>query len=429
VSVTNDIVPSPTNQARDAAAVAGTSMTWNDSSGSLPLVADLTCDVAAAPPLRAAQDSASRAPVIHIRPLVDTSLLPEDGEEARVVKAAHKWYEHLISLWAPGIIEAAHDLGVFEALARKPLSSAQVTEALGLDLQATRVLLEALYAYDLIERTCDEEGVALYALSDEATQCLLGDGLYSLSGKIEYDRRLAWNAWRNFADAVRTGCHDASGAGRVNQIRESQYGALVRGINFWAPPITAVLAAELERRGWSANTPARILDVGCGTGLYSQLLLRRFPSWSAIGIDVASIVPVALAQGERVGVRGRFHAVVLDFQNDSWGENFDLVFFANIFHLQTPASARVLLRKAREALAPHGLIAIADHIIDDDQNGHSIQNRFFRLFAASMLATGGGDAYTRRDYEKWLPEAGLRSLALLDAPMHRILLAGPATAV
>jgi hypothetical protein len=53
-----------------------------------------------------------------------------------------------------------------------------------------------------------------------------------------------------------------------------------------------------------------------------------------------------------------------------------------------------------------------------------VQNRFFRLFAASMLATGGGDAYTVHDYDQWLADAGLRRVALLDTPMHRVLLAG-----
>jgi hypothetical protein len=54
------------------------------------------------------------------------------------------------------------------------------------------------------------------------------------------------------------------------------------------------------------------------------------------------------------------------------------------------------------------------------------QDRFAMLFAASMLATGGGDAYTLSAYDQWLAEAGLERVAVLEAPMHRLLIVGHA---
>lgn len=355
--------------------------------------------------------------------LADTGLLPGGNREAQVIREAHRWYEHLISLWAPGVIEAAHDLGIFAMLAGGPLTHAELAAGLGTDPRATRVLLDGLYAYDLLERTWDSTGALVYVLSGEARECLLPDGLYSLAGKIGYDRRLAWSAWRNLADSVRGGSRDARGSEQRNQISESEYEALVRGINFWAPPVVEILASTLEDLGWPRDERTKMLDVGCGTGVYSQLLLRRFPSLSAVGLDVPRIVPLAVTQSERLNVRSRFNAVTRDFQNEEWGDEFGLILFANIFHLQTPESAQKLAHKASQALSDGGFVAIVDHIIDDDLDEHSTQNRFFRLFAVSMLATGGGDSYTVSNYENWLAEAGLRRVALLDTPMHRILLA------
>lgn len=358
-----------------------------------------------------------------MRALADSALLPDGDGEALVIREAHRWYEHLIALWAPGVIEAAYDLGVFAALASGPLTHAELAGEIGADPHATRVLLDGLYAYGLLERTWESTGALLYVLPPAARECLLPDGLYSLAGKIGYDRRLAWKAWRNLADSVRGGARDADGSEQVNQISEAEYEALVHGINFWAPPVVNILAGALEGFGWPAGERTTMLDVGCGTGLYSQLLLRRFPFLSAVGMDVQRIVPLAVRQSERLNVMSRFSPVTRDFRNEEWGDGFDLVLFANIFHLQTPESARVLARKAGEAVSDGGYVAIVDHIIDDDLDEQSTQNRFFRLFAVSMLATGGGDAYSISEYEKWLAEAGLRRVALLDTPMHRILLA------
>jgi SAM-dependent methyltransferase len=362
----------------------------------------------------------------NVAPLVDTVLLPPGDGDQRVVRAAHRIYEHLISLWAPGVIEAAADLGVFQALDGSPATGAELARTLGTDPKATRILLDGLHAYGMLERTWDADGEVIYLLADDVRDCLLPNGLFSLAGKIGYDRQLAWGAWRNLAETVRTGALTADGAQQHNQISTDEYRSLVRGINFWAPPVVSLLGARLREHGWSADRHQRMLDVGCGTGIYSHLLLQEFDSLSAVGIDVGRILPLAVSQSEQLGVADRFTPAELDFWREDWGTGFDLVLFVNIFHLQTPEDARDLMVRAGRALGDGGLIAIVDHIVDEDADGKSSHNRFFRLFAASMMATGGGDAYELGQYDEWLSDAGLRRVELLDTPMHRILLAGRA---
>jgi SAM-dependent methyltransferase len=359
----------------------------------------------------------------NVQPLVDTALLPAGDGEHKVVRAAHRIYEHLISLWAPGAIEAAFDLGVFQALAKGPATSEELASTLSTNPKATRVLLDGLHAYELLERTWDADGTVVYVLPGEVRDCLLPDGLFSLAGKIGYDRQMAWGAWRDLAETVRSGALDDGGSQQHNQISAQEYESLVRGINFWAPPVVHALTAELRTRGWSEESQPRLLDVGCGTGIYSQLLLREFPGLTAAGVDVERILPLAVAQSEKLKVAERFEPTQLDFWREDWGTGFDLVLFVNIFHLQTPEDARDLAVKARKALADGGLVAIVDQIVVDDAEENSTQNRFFRLFAASMMATGGGDAYEVAQYDEWLTAAGLARVALIDTPMHRILLA------
>ncbi|HTK07069.1 MAG TPA: class I SAM-dependent methyltransferase [Ktedonobacteraceae bacterium] len=355
--------------------------------------------------------------------LVDQTLLADTTMVERTVKTAHSVYEHLIALWAPAIIEAAHDLSVFATLAKEPMDVVRLAQVLQSDLRGMRVLLDALYALGFVQRSYAGDGTQLYSISQELQSCLLPGGIFSLVGKMIYDRRLAWPAWQNFAQAVRTGSADQAGHYGQNQISDSDYEYLVNGINFWAPPSITELCRGLQELEWDTSKAASVLDVGCGTGLYCQLLLQKFQHWTALGLDCERIIPLAISQSERLGVESQFSSRVCDFWQDEWGSNFDLILFANIFHLQTRESARTLVTMASRALAPGGLICIVDHILDDERNAQTSQDRFALLFAASMLATGGGDAYSLGDYDRWFAEADLRRVCVLDTPMHRLLLA------
>lgn len=43
----------------------------------------------------------------------------------------------------------------------------------------------------------------------------------------------------------------------------------------------------LERLDWIKLTPQRVLDLGCGTGMMAEALLKRYPKAEIIGVDIA----------------------------------------------------------------------------------------------------------------------------------------------
>ncbi|MEU8783900.1 class I SAM-dependent methyltransferase [Streptomyces sp. NPDC048637] len=357
-----------------------------------------------------------------VHPLVDTSLLPSGTHTDKVVRTAHKFYEHLIGLWAPAIMEAAYDVGVFEALAAGPLTADDLATALRTDPRTTRVLLDALYAYDVIDRIRGVDGF-FYLLSAEAEECLLPGGIFSITGKMIHDRRVAWSAWANLSEAVRHGARDSSGAESGNGLTDVDYQSLVGGINFWAPPVVDALTNELRRRGADGRAPAAVLDVGCGTGLYSQLLLQEFPAWHAVGLDTERIVPLAVDQSRRLDVADRFTTRAGDFRDGNWGTGYGTLLFANIFHMLTPHSAERLMDLAAQSVAADGTVVVIDQILHAEREVKTPQDRFALLFAACIASTGDGDVHTFEDYDRWFARVGLQRVATLEAPMHRILLA------
>jgi SAM-dependent methyltransferase len=108
-----------------------------------------------------------------------------------------------------------------------------------------------------------------------------------------------------------------------------------------------------------AGRRQRILDLGCGPGLY----VRRFASLGhvAVGIDIA---PAALAhaQAQREESPGRESYILADFLALPVTGPFDLVMILHgEFNTLTPAQARGLLVRLAGVLAPNGRLLIEAH--------------------------------------------------------------------
>jgi len=103
--------------------------------------------------------------------------------------------------------------------------------------------------------------------------------------------------------------------------------------------------------------PARVLDVGCGTGEFEQLAHQRFPEARLVGIDVTPDM-LAVARGK--------------FQDAAWvtfllaqaedlpvaSERFDAVVSCSMLHhVEEPEK---LLRECARALRPGGQLVVVD---------------------------------------------------------------------
>lgn len=339
----------------------------------------------------------------------------------RTSESAHAIYAALVAQWQPAMLETASSLGLFGALRAGPLSVEEIAAATGTNTRAVKVLLDALVAYGWVTSIPDGEN-SRYSADPAVAASLSPDSIFSLTGKIGYNRGLSRSAWRTLDQSVRDGVSAADGIGN-NEITAHAYEDLVTGINFWAPPIVDKLIDWTTRTGWRREQSRKFLDVGCGSGVYSQLLLRHFSHAVAVGLDVESIGRLAVGQSVELGVDDRFRLRAANFWRDDWGTGHDAVLFANIFHLVNPAGALELLDKARDAVADDGFVFIVDNIAVGGTESDSPQDRFAALFAVSMLVTGGGSTYTLADYDQWLSTTGLERVALIDAPMHRIVVA------
>jgi malonyl-CoA O-methyltransferase len=116
------------------------------------------------------------------------------------------------------------------------------------------------------------------------------------------------------------------------------------------------IAEGLVARMPTGFSPARVVELGCGTGLLAGRLLRRFPTASLRGLDIASGMIDACRGRFAMEPRARFD--IADAEDPEAIEGpVDLV--AASCSVQWFNDLGATLQRWRRALAPGGLIAAA----------------------------------------------------------------------
>jgi SAM-dependent methyltransferase len=108
-----------------------------------------------------------------------------------------------------------------------------------------------------------------------------------------------------------------------------------------------------------AGRPTHILDLGCGPGLYSSRLAQL--GHECVGIDYSpASIAYAVAQAKREHLACTY--VLQDMRQADYGAGFGLAMLIfGEFNVFRPGDARLILRKAYEALAPGGLVLLEAH--------------------------------------------------------------------
>jgi (2Fe-2S) ferredoxin/SAM-dependent methyltransferase len=215
-----------------------------------------------------------------------------------------------------------------------------------------------------------------------------------------------WLTWSNLTESVRSGTAVPL-EGRDDGWTEAFIAAMHRNASERTASVVRAVGAE---------SVARMLDVGGGSGAYSIAFAKANPNLRAEIVDLAPVGVLARRHIAEAGVGARVHVSTGDLRTDRFGEGYDLAFVSAICHMLSEDENRDLFRRCREALAPGGRLVVQDFILEPDKTAP----RFAALFALNMLVgTRAGSAYSEPEYALWMGEAGIRDI-------RRVRLPGPA---
>ena len=129
----------------------------------------------------------------------------------------------------------------------------------------------------------------------------------------------------------------------------------------WASRRTTILQSHVDwiHRVVMSGKPGRILDLGCGPGLYTNQLARLGHVCSGVDFSPASI-EYAREQAEKEGLRSTYE--LQDIRKAEPGIGYDLAMFIyGEFNVFTPQDAKQILDIAQAAIRPGGSLLMEVH--------------------------------------------------------------------
>ncbi len=303
------------------------------------------------------------------------------------------------------ILFAAVRLGVFDALEEGPAGADALADRLEADHRGTRILCDALAALGLLVKGGEVDGA--YRCSPAAQDFLVSSSPASKVPMLLHGARL-YERWAGLLDAVKAGAPVPDG--RIDPRLQEDEGGFARAMAVIGREIAGQAVAALERLGL-LDGARTLLDVGGGPGVYALEMARRAPELHATVLDRPDTLEVARRNVEEAGLASRMTLRPGDALEGDLGGPYDLIFTSNFVHIFPPEANRRLIRRAADALAPGGHLAVKDFLLDPDRTTPPGA----ALFAVNMLvATEGGDSYTVEEVHGWFREAGLEPGETVD---------------
>lgn len=176
-------------------------------------------------------------------------------------------------------------------------------------------------------------------------------------------------------------------------------------------------SSVFELLTFEKDRPLRVLDLGAGTGLLSEMVAERFPE---VRITLADISDEMLEVARRrfLSDSARFDFRATDYAGEEeWGEYEIIVSALSIHHLED-RDKRKVFRKAYENLSPGGVFVNADQVLGATPEIEERHHKYWlrRVREADVAERDLNAALERMKEDKsatlasqlaWLQEAGL----------------------
>lgn len=295
---------------------------------------------------------------------------------------------------ASAAIAAGLELGLHDHLA-EPVAVDELARRCGASPRGLTVLLEAYRALGVVEvdvagrwRASEPPGLAVFFAVDD------------------------------LVDTVRTGRPTVRGDRSADA--GAFYPTVIERLERWH-------AASAERAARTLASPSlRILDAGAGGAGWSRAIVAREASCRVVAVDLPEVVATTSSLIGAAGVAANYEVVAGDlFTMDlaSFGEPFDLVLAANVFHLFDRERAAALLARLSGLLARGGRLVAIDAI---PTGSGGVADRGARLYGVHLLLrTGTGRVWTFDDYKTWMTSCDLVEVkhvdVAADSPMSMVI--------
>ncbi len=290
---------------------------------------------------------------------------------------------------ASRVVISAAELDLFTLLSDRARTAADITAAIDGDPRGVTILLDALCALGLLEKS---DGA--YRAEASAAALLSKDAPGSIRPMVLHMGSI-WHKWSQITDVVRGKTVPDMKDGILDK---QNLDAFIGAMHVIASRAAPAVAAAADPGG-----ARRLLDIGGGSGAYTLAFLDAQRAMRATLFDKPAVIEMARSWIESAGMTDRVDLVPGDFYTDELPPGHDLALLSAIIHQNSPAENEALYHKIHRALDDGGRILIRDHVMSADHTRPTEG----AMFAVNMLAvTRGGSTYTFDEIAAGLAAAG-----------------------
>ena len=282
------------------------------------------------------------------------------------------------------ILGAAAELDMLTPLIRSPMTAISLSELRETDLRATVMLLDALVALEILQKTDNANPV--YSVRDEFHELLDIDHPKTYIPMLRH-RMTCIRQWVELAHVLKSGEPQK----RVPSILgpAEDYRSFVLAMHSVGISTASGVVDSFEQAG--CLNFQHLLDVGGASGTYTLEMLKRLPNARATIFDLPPAIEEAGRRFTGTPFESRIRLVAGNFDEDELPTGCDFAWVSAIIHQFDSIHAQALYAKIHRALEPGGMIAVRDFVM---QPGRTVPFDG-AMFAINMLtATQSGKCYT-----------------------------------
>ncbi len=304
------------------------------------------------------------------------------------------------------VVDTACELDVFTRLEEGPLSSDELAQRAGARPLPLKAMLDVCVSLDLLRfeqgRYANRPLAEIYLVRGRSL--FLGDLFRVFAAEA--------TQWLSLKELMMTG--RSAGHGPVD-IGPRRFTMAMHALGMLGEAGALDAAVDLSGR-------RDLIDVGCGSGLYSIHFCQRYPELRATLLDRPQVLDVAEEIAAANGVAERVTLSPGDMLSDSYGEARDVVLLSDVLYLGGDKCLE-MLRAAQRALVPGGLIVIRGYFSDPEGN----QNPFGALFDLARLFWGEDrELMPVGQIVDWLDEVGFTGVRSFPLTERSICIRGEA---
>ncbi|MBP1046495.1 methyltransferase domain-containing protein [Enterococcus sp. BWM-S5] len=319
------------------------------------------------------------------------------------------YHDYLVETWRPienETVFSALELGLFDDISHGLNTPEKLSSSKGYHLPTIERVLLTLKNLDFLKEVSGE-----YQIGDKYSPYILKESPFYNGDIWLLHKQLIRDLASHLSEMIVSG---QSGLNVFASKDSKVWESAMPFLNSLAK-ISAKSLIDQLKNGLLEEDNLKILDLGCGTGIYTTTLLKENESWEGFAIDIDSVIQIAKDRNEDLISQKRMTL----YQGDIFDVNkevpeIDLVILSNVMHGYNDQENIELLKTVSHYLKPSGKIIVNEFMLTNpSDNLESIFDLFFSL-------VGTGSSFTPAHLLQLFDEAGYKKV-------DEISLSGPST--